>query len=166
MILLQKLLIYSGSVVETLKVCFSGELNKVVISSLIFSQQSEVVVIFVAGVTTETTVGSDINLATNDRLYAYLPGCQVELDGTIHNPVVGYCQTVHTQLLGSVNQLRNAAHAIKQAILGMDMEMSEHGTFQWAKFAIIIAQDLCLGVCFCILGSTSISVKLWHQSQG
>ncbi|MBA7656031.1 hypothetical protein ES703_63944 [subsurface metagenome] len=107
--------------------CFSGELNKVVVSSLIFSQQNEMEVIFIAGITAETAVRSDINLTTNDRLYAYLPGCQVELDGTIHNPVVGYRQAVHSQLFGSVNQLRNAAHAIKQAILSMDMDMSEHG---------------------------------------
>jgi hypothetical protein len=43
--------------------------------------------------------------------------------------VVGYSQAVHPQLSGSFNQLGDTAHAIKQAIFGMDMEMGKHDTF-------------------------------------
>jgi hypothetical protein len=54
--------------------------------------------------------------------------------------MVGYRQAIHTQLSGPLHQLRNTAHAVKQAILGMDMEMSEHNTFKLWNFATIIAQ--------------------------
>jgi hypothetical protein len=43
--------------------------------------------------------------------------------------VVSYRQAIHTQLFGSLNQLGDTAHAIKQTILGVNMEMSKHGTF-------------------------------------
>ncbi len=36
---------------------------------------------------------------------------------------------IHTELFGSLDQLGDAAHAIKQTIFGMDMEMTKHGTF-------------------------------------
>jgi hypothetical protein len=42
--------------------------------------------------------------------------------------MVSYRQTAHTKLLGSRHQLRDLAHAVKQAVLSMDMEMAEHGT--------------------------------------
>jgi hypothetical protein len=43
--------------------------------------------------------------------------------------MVGYRQAVHTQLSGSFHQLWDAAHAIKQAKLGMNVKMAEHSTF-------------------------------------
>jgi hypothetical protein len=41
--------------------------------------------------------------------------------------MVGYRQAIHSQLFGSFNQLSYTAHAIKEAILSMDMKVSEHG---------------------------------------
>jgi hypothetical protein len=40
--------------------------------------------------------------------------------------MVGDGQSGHAQLFGTVNQCRNAAHAIEQAEFGMDVKMSEH----------------------------------------
>jgi hypothetical protein len=43
--------------------------------------------------------------------------------------MVGYRQAMHTHLFSSFDQLGDAAHAIKQTILSMDVEMIKHGTF-------------------------------------
>ena len=85
------------------------------------------VVIFIAGIPTEAAVWSEIDLAADNRFDTCLPGGKVELDSAIHNPVVGYSQAAHTQFPGSLHQLLDAAHAVKQAILSMDVEVAEHG---------------------------------------
>ncbi|MBA7714938.1 hypothetical protein ES703_123971 [subsurface metagenome] len=85
--------------------------------------------VFISGITAKAAVGSDINLTADDGLYPHLFGSQVELNSAIHNPMVGYRQAVHPQLPRLRYQLGNSAHAIKQTILGMNMEMSEHSTF-------------------------------------
>jgi hypothetical protein len=86
-----------------------------------------VVVIFILGTTAEVAVLGYISLAADDGLYACFLGCQVELNSTIHYSVVGYRQAIHSHLSGSFNQLRDAAHAVKQTIFSMDMKVSEHG---------------------------------------
>jgi len=46
----------------------------------------------------------------------------------MHSTVVGDSEAVHAQFFGPGKKLGNAAHAIKQAVLGMNVEMSE---FLW-----------------------------------
>ena len=98
------------------------------------------VIISITGSAAKAAPRRDINLTADNGLYACLSGRHKKLDSTIHNAMVGYRQAIHTQLSGPLHQLRNTAHAVKQAILGMDMEMSEHNTFKLWNFATIIAQ--------------------------
>jgi hypothetical protein len=42
--------------------------------------------------------------------------------------MVSYSQAIHAQLFGSGDKLWDAAHTVKQAILGMNMEVCE---FSW-----------------------------------
>lgn len=58
---------------------------------------------------------------------ASLFGRQVELDGAIHNTMVGYGQGRHAQFPAPGHQLGNARHAVKQTVLSMNMEVIEHG---------------------------------------
>ncbi len=101
MILLQKFFIYPRPVVETLKVSFGSEVNEILVSSLIFGEENEVVMVFISGTATEATALSDINLTADNRFYPGLSGCLVELNHAVHHTVVGYSQAVHTQLSGS-----------------------------------------------------------------
>lgn len=76
-------------------------------------------------VTAMTISLSYIYFTANDWLYACFFGCHVEVDDAVHCAVVSNGKAVHAQFFGSGNKLRNTAHAIKQAILGMDMEVGE-----------------------------------------
>ncbi len=53
--------------------------------------------------------------------------CEVELDDAVQGAVVGDGQAVHPQLLGAGQQLGYTAHAVKQAVLGVDVQVCEHG---------------------------------------
>ncbi|MBA7675796.1 hypothetical protein ES703_84034 [subsurface metagenome] len=128
MIALQKLLIHAGTVIKTLQVRLGGELDEVAVTGLVLGQQNEVVVALVAGAAAEAAVRRQIDLAANNGLYARFPGGEVELDGAVHNPVVGYGQAFHAHFLGSLHELGDATHAVEQAVLGMNMEVAEHGS--------------------------------------
>ncbi|MBA7654041.1 hypothetical protein ES703_61915 [subsurface metagenome] len=125
-ILLQKLLIHPRFIVETLKMCLGGKLNQILISGLIPGEENKVVIVFITSLTAEAAAGSEIHLTADNRLYPHLPSGLVKLNHAIHRAVVGNGQAVHTQFPGSRYQLWNAAHAVKQAIFGMDMEVSKH----------------------------------------
>jgi hypothetical protein len=53
--------------------------------------------------------------------------------------------------------VRDTAHTIKEAILGVNVEMSEHTTFQQWKFVTIIAQVLVFGGM--LLNHNSIKIR-------
>ncbi len=81
-----------------------------------------------ARVAVGTVITSDIDLTADDRFDTDFSGRQVELDGAIHHSVVGDSQAVHPQFFGPRHKVGNTTHAIKQAVLGVDMEVSKHGT--------------------------------------
>ena len=126
MVLGKQLFIHTRLIVEAFQVGFGGELNEVAVAGLVFSQQDKVVVFFISGAATGAALRSDVHFTADDRLYARLHGFQVELNGAVHHTVVGYCQGRHAQFFSPFHQLFNAAHAVKQAVFGVDMEVSEH----------------------------------------
>ena len=125
-VLLQQLFIHPRLVVEAFQVGFGGQLDQVLVAGLVLGQQDQVVVVFIAGVAAEVAARGDIDLAADDGLDAGLSGCLVELDDAVHHAVVGDGQAVHAQLFGPCHQLRDAAHAVEQAVFGVDMEVGEH----------------------------------------
>ena len=81
--------------------------------------------VFMGRVSVMTISFSHINFTTNDWLYPCLLGCHIEINNAIHGAVVSDGKAVHAQFLGSGNKLGDVAHAIKQAIFSVDMEVSE-----------------------------------------
>src|SRR5690606_28848995 len=86
------------------------------------------------------------------RFDACIAGCFVELDGTVHVPVVrhGHCRTVRRSLLHPLDQLLDASSAVQQAVGGVLMQMSEarsrsrHGSsvtrvpgLNWSAFTLM-----------------------------
>jgi hypothetical protein len=67
-----------------------------------------------------------IKLTAKDWLYPGLPGSEIEIDYPIHCAVIGDGQAIHSQFLGPGDELRDGAHAIEEAIFGMNMKMSKH----------------------------------------
>jgi hypothetical protein len=69
--------------------------------------------------------GSDVHLAAQDRLDAALLGVVVEDHRREHVPVLGDRQRGHFETRRLIEQLVNAARAIEQGILGVQMKMNE-----------------------------------------
>jgi len=67
----------------------------------------------------------DIDFAANDWFYTCFLGSHIKIDDTIHGTVVSDSKAVHAQLFGPGNKLRDAAHAIEQAIFSVDVEMDK-----------------------------------------
>jgi hypothetical protein len=79
-----------------------------------------------AGWLATTAIGlSDIDFATKDWFDTCFLSRYIKINDAVHGPVVSYSKAVHTQLFGSGNKLGDTAHAIEQAILSMDVEMSK-----------------------------------------
>jgi len=71
---------------------------------------------------------SHIDFTANDWFYPCLSSCDIKVDNAVHSTMVSDGEAMHAQFFGPGNKPRNAAHAIKQAVLGMNVEMSE---FLW-----------------------------------
>jgi len=67
----------------------------------------------------------DIDFAANDWFYTCFPGRHIKIDDAIHGAVVSDSKAVHAQLFGPGNKLRDAAHAIEQAILSVDVKVGK-----------------------------------------
>ncbi len=74
----------------------------------------------------QAAVGRNVELTADDGLDLRLFCLLVELDDAVQGAVVGDGQAVHAQFLGAGDQLRDTAHAVEQAVLGVDVEMGEH----------------------------------------
>ncbi len=68
-----------------------------------------------------------IDLAADDGLYSGLFSYAVECDYAVESPVVSDCQAIHAHLLGSVDETRDVAHAIKETVFSVDVKVSKHG---------------------------------------
>lgn len=72
------------------------------------------------------TIGlGDVDFAANDWLYTGFLSRDIKIDNAIHGAVVSDSKAVHAQLFGPGNKLRNAAHAVEQAIFSVNMKMSK-----------------------------------------
>jgi hypothetical protein len=67
----------------------------------------------------------DIDFAANDWFYTCFLSRHIKIDDAIHSAVVSDSKAVHAQLFGPGNKLRNAAHAIEQAIFSVDMKVGK-----------------------------------------
>jgi len=67
----------------------------------------------------------DIDFAANDWFYTCFPSCYIKIDDAIHGAVVSDSKAVHAQLFSPLDKLRDAAHAIKQAIFSVDVKVGK-----------------------------------------
>jgi 2,4-dienoyl-CoA reductase-like NADH-dependent reductase (Old Yellow Enzyme family)/thioredoxin reductase len=67
----------------------------------------------------------DIDFAADDWFYTCLLSSYIEIDDAIHGAVISDSEAVHAQFFGSGNKLRNAAHAIEQAVFGVDVKVGK-----------------------------------------
>src|SRR3989338_3861186 len=60
-------------------------------------------------------------------LYACLPGLEEKLYRPVHRPVIGNGQGIHSQISGSLQQVRNLGQAIQKRILSVTVKVYKIG---------------------------------------
>ena len=107
------------------QVADAGELHQVAIADGIFGQHHKVValLLFLLGVINGAI--DDIHLIADDRLDARLGAELQQLDGAIHDAVVGKGQGRHAQFQGPLHHRRQLAGPIQEAVVAVVMERYE-----------------------------------------
>src|SRR5690606_2595409 len=68
---------------------------------------------------------NEIEFAADERFDAGFLRSVVELDGTVEITVVGEGEGLHAELGGALHEPVDAAGAIEEAVVGVDVEMDE-----------------------------------------
>ena len=122
----QQLLVDARLVVEAFGVTRRDELDEVLEALLVLGEQHEVVRRLTGRAALVAAIaGRDVDLAAEDRIDAALPRRIVKDDGREHVAVLGDGQRRHLELLRLVEQLVDAARAIQQGKLGVQVQVYE-----------------------------------------
>ena len=122
---LEKLLINPGLIVKSLEVARSDQLEQIAVAPFVLDQQSEMME-GLASWLPATAIGlGDIDFAADDRFYASFLSCYIEIDDAVHVAVVSDSKAIHAQFLGPGDKLGDAAHAVEQAILGVNVKVGK-----------------------------------------
>ena len=129
-VLLDDLVAHPRLVVHAFDVGRGDDFHQVEIALVVLGQQDEVVVLAV-GVVLEFVVvmAGDVDLAAENRLDRRIfPGDLAELLDPVHVTVVRNGDAFLPQLFSALEQLLDGGQAVKDRILGMDMQVDEgHG---------------------------------------
>ena len=123
---LQQFLVDAGLVVEALRVAGGHQLDQVVVALVGLGEQHQVV-LRLAGHTAAVAAvtGRDVHLAAEDRPHAVLLRRVVEHDRREHVAVLGDGERRHAEPRRFLHQLVDAAGAVEQRILGVQVEVDE-----------------------------------------
>ena len=125
-VLRQQLLVDPRLVVVAVEVRGGRQRQEVAVADVVLGQEDEVVVVRIGlALLVGHAAGGDVGLDADDRLDPRLLGGGVERDDPVHAPVVGERQRRHPLLGDALRHLRNAAQAVEQAELGVDVEVDE-----------------------------------------
>ena len=125
-VLLQQLPVHPGLVVVALQVGLADQADQVLVPGVVPGQHGEVKGAALGlGLGVAAALGH-VHLAADDRLDPRLAALGVELHDTVQRAVVGDGQRLHAELLGSADQMRDAADPVEKAVFGVHVEVSEH----------------------------------------
>ena len=125
MILLKKLLVYTGLGIKALHEGSGHHLDEVLIAGLILAEQDKMVVAVDFVDFIEAGAGGHIDFAADDGLDACLFCSLIELDTAVHDAVVRDGDGILAALLDAVHELVDTAGTVQQAVFGMEVEMNE-----------------------------------------
>ncbi len=106
-----------------------GELHEVAIAGVVGRQQRQVVALGPARAARGVVV-DEVDLTAEDRLDAVLVARLIELDGPVHDAVVGQPERRLLELGGALRQRVDLARTVEQRVLGVDVEMGAAGRAQ------------------------------------
>ena len=118
---LEELPVDARLVVVALEVAERRELDEVAVALVRLGEQRQVRV----ALRLPVPVVRDVHLAPEERLDAHLAALAVELDGAGERAVVGERDGGHLQLGGPSGQRGDAASAVEDRVLGVDVEVDE-----------------------------------------
>ena len=129
----EQLLVEPRLVIEPLGVAGRHELDQIVIPLVGLGQQHQVVRRLARVPALDVAAARrHVHLAPEDRLHTALPCVIVENDRRKHIPVLGHRHGRHLQPGSLIEQLVDAARAVEQRILGVEMKMNELGHWRFA----------------------------------
>ena len=121
-VLFKQLMVHPGLGIEALHPGGGDDLDQVLVALLVLRKQNKVVPLAVDAVDlVKTGPFGDVDLAADDRVDIMLFARLVKIHRAVHGPVVGHGDRVHAELLDALHKRVDAASAVKQRILGMDM---------------------------------------------
>ena len=142
MMLRKQLLINARLGVKTLGKACGHHLDQIFVAGFVFTQQDQVAVAVNAVHLIKAGAGRNIDLTADDWLDARRLGSVKKRNAAIHNTVVSDGTGRLPHLLEPVKHPVNAAGTVKQAVLGMHMQVGKlsrgvfrHGSFpsHWAR---------------------------------
>ena len=79
--------------------------------------------------------GRDVDFAADDGLHALLLRFFIKINDAIHRAVIRNRDGIHALRLRRRDEVGDAARAVEQAELRMDVQMGEwNGRFRWCRF--------------------------------
>ena len=111
-----------------LQVRRSDQFDEIAIAGFVLGQEQEVSIDILAAARAflvEAAAGRDINLASDDRFDPQVAGGLIKIDRAVKNAMIGDRQGGNLQLMRLLHQPVEAAGAIEQRILGVQMEMNK-----------------------------------------
>src|SRR4030042_5371493 len=117
--------------------------------------------IFVSDALAALSERGNIRCRTQYRLHARIFRRAGESDHAVHSAVVGDSQAIHSQLFRPVHKLLDAAHAIEEAIFGVNVEMSKHEPLELIKYSPYYTTPLVILSEGCGLYQIRLGLKLF-----
>src|SRR6266545_4572441 len=127
-VLRQNFFVDARLVVIALQMRRGGESDQVLVARLVLRQQDKMMVNVLAAagrLFVEATAGRNIHLATDDRFDAFVASGLIKIDRAVEHTVVGDREGGKLQFMRLVHQPVEAAGAVEQRILGVQMEVDK-----------------------------------------
>ena len=143
-VLAQQVQIDAGLDVKALHKCLTHHVRQVPVARLVFTQQHQMPglgVIFMNFI--EPGAAGHIHLASDDRMDAFRLAGPVEIDGTIHDPVVGDGHRRLAHSLDAGRKVPDAAGPVQQAVFRMHMKMHKSHSFSFLRRRFILGCFSC-----------------------
>ena len=133
----EDLLVDPGFVIIALQMRLGDQLDEILVAGFILGEEHEVIVHIPAsagGFLVEPAAGGDVHFAADDWFDPLVPRRLVKIDRPVQHPVVRDRQGRELQVMGLVHQPVEPASAIKQRVLGVQMQMDK---FRVRRHALI-----------------------------
>ena len=165
MVLFQQLQIDAGLSVEALQKGFRHHVAQIFIALPVFAEQNKVVAFLIQAVhLVRHPPGGHIDLAADDGLDPRCLGSFIEINAAVHDTVIGQGHGGLPQLLYPVHKAVDAAGAVQQAILAMDMKMYKtHCSASFASSTIRFSRWFMAGF---VMGGSIMAASSAREDSG